>query len=378
MPTGAPTSVISPLSAVATLVTGRDSFGSLFGGPASSPQLPSREKLVSELIAANASISKVRTCQNFRYLHHSGDILEYKCLVRLLPAMIRLKLDAYCQQWKAQVVQHSEEGFVFRIKEASSFWQRCVGRQAGLEIQAQVRPLQRPDVQLSVATVRIQPFGGSDDEITQRLWEKGPVLFESLRSFLQPDPEHRVQERFAFAHPVRVYPVLSGRQLGERIEGKCKDISRGGVGFLVPQPLPTDKIYIHLHTAPTLTGMALLARIVRTHPLEGGWYEIGACFPSERAPFERIVKAGLAPGSQRLPFQPALRTLERLHIRCSKWYSRCWCRIWPVSSHRECGHVADTTPGHRPHRSPRVLFTEPTFHGCHLHSGNFFETLVIL
>jgi PilZ domain-containing protein len=80
---------------------------------------------------------------------------------------------------------------------------------------------------------------------------------------------------------VRVTPVLAGCHLAEAVAAVGLDISLGGVGFLLPGPLPTADIYVCLPWLTELSEVSLRAHVVRGRARPDGWYEIGAAFPTD-------------------------------------------------------------------------------------------------
>jgi hypothetical protein len=113
-----------------------------------------------------------------------------------------------------------------------------------------------------------------------------PRLLDSLRSYLQPGPELRNQQRWPWAYPVRLYPVLPGLELAEPIDAQARNLSQGGISILSPREPPSASLYLHFPHPPNSRGdafdavaYALLARVVRVQPWESGWFELGAVFP---------------------------------------------------------------------------------------------------
>jgi hypothetical protein len=114
--------------------------------------------------------------------------------------------------------------------------------------------------------------------------EMAPQLFDSFRSFLQASPEQRREERRPYLHPVHVYPVFPDLDLGDLIEGTGKNLSSGGIGFRVSQVPPVEQFYLHFPSADWVRDFALLARLVRIRPAEGGGHEVAATFPGQHRP----------------------------------------------------------------------------------------------
>jgi hypothetical protein len=106
----------------------------------------------------------------------------------------------------------------------------------------------------------------------------GPVVLESLRTHLLAHPEQRSSERWNYRQPLRICPVLGGVELADPIECVTKDISAGGIGFFLRQPLAAPQVYINLPDVHQIATVAGLAQVVRKQPRDNGWYEIGAVF----------------------------------------------------------------------------------------------------
>ena len=66
------------------------------------------------------------------------------------------------------------------------------------------------------------------------LEELGPRIFDSVRQFLQAEPDRRREERFRLAKSLRVIPVFGDNELGEGIVAQPLDISEAGLGFYLP------------------------------------------------------------------------------------------------------------------------------------------------
>jgi serine/threonine protein kinase len=260
-------------------------YTSLQGEPAPPDSvLPPVRQLVAALIAAAQGAMEVCGSGNFQYVIRPGPVLEHRCPVRSFTAGLRLKLDGFRRQWKAEIISKDEASFVCHIKAERTFWQRCVGGQAGLEVEVLVPRCGQPDARLSEATIRIKPFGTTAAEDTDKLLAAAPVLLESLRSYLQVNSERRAHERWPWEHPLQVSPVLPDLEVAAEIAGTGKDISLGGIGFVVPQAPPSDRVYLRLSTATGPLEFALLARVVRVQRRADGCYELGAAFFGDDAP----------------------------------------------------------------------------------------------
>jgi serine/threonine protein kinase len=256
-------------------------YGSLLGEQApAGTVLPAVTQLVKDLMAAEPSLPRVHTHNGFRYRRLAGEVLEAQFAIRLWPGMMRLKLEGIRQHWNARVVQKGDDAFVLHVPFPVSFFQRCAGKKAGLEIHVQVQPPSGPDKQRSLAVARIQPMG-DDELVLDRLLKMGPPMLESVRTHLQAQPEQRRHERLAWVQRVRVFPLLPGLELGEVIEGQAFDISAGGIGCLLPKAPPTREAFLHFDEVPRLAPFAILSRIVRTCQRPECDWRVGISFGGE-------------------------------------------------------------------------------------------------
>jgi hypothetical protein len=138
-------------------------------------------------------------------------------------------------------------------------------------------------------TVQIQPFGCGPATGSQLLKDMGALLLESLRSYLQVNPERRLQERLLWPHPLLVRALLDDGTRGEAIEGQGKDISLNGVGFYLPEQLPTQRVQVELggYGQPTVSLPAVVARVQRCGE---SWFEVGALFAPNAAQKKAIIE----------------------------------------------------------------------------------------
>src|SRR5262249_11137698 len=138
-----------------------------------------------------------------------------------------LKLDGFRQQWHAQEQSRprdadGEQVFVYKILLPGSLWNLLRGRQPGLEVRVSVPNPHFNAAALTEVMIRIRPIGCDKAQATQLLTDLGPSVLESARSYLQPHPERRGQERLQFEKAVQVCPVLEDQQLGEAIVSQAQ------------------------------------------------------------------------------------------------------------------------------------------------------------
>ncbi len=253
-------------------------FAGLFGGGEQrAAGVPSIQRIVTQVVLTEASGVTLGMAQKLPYLQRGNHTLETRFPVRLLPGMVRLKVDAFCEKWEAKVVEQTERSFALRLQESGNFWQRCLGQKAGLEVRLVLQPTRDANVHTSEATATVQPFGGIQHLSAQKVREAGPLLLVSMRDDLQNTPDQRGQVRWPCSPAIDVYPIDADGKVTDVMAGKCKDISFNGIAFTTVQRFPGPIAYLHLKTFPELAPFVLLARVARAEPCDGG-YKIGAAF----------------------------------------------------------------------------------------------------
>jgi Protein kinase domain len=185
-------------------------------------------------------------------------------------------IEAFCRQWHAQVIRKEGSALVLAIVSEPSVWQRLQGRRQGLEIRLDFLPL-TPGTHRPVVVVSIKPYGWDPQAASQLLLQLGPALLRSMREYLHAMPEQRGRERLPLQERMRISPVVHGLP-SDPIECVTKDVSTGGIGFLLPKELAASQVYVNWPDVKALAPYAALAQIVRKQPGADGWFEMGAAF----------------------------------------------------------------------------------------------------
>jgi serine/threonine protein kinase len=254
---------------------------SLFGEPPPPGLcLPSREDFLKTKIAEVTGAVEVGRLAKSDYLRFADGVHEQHFRARRFATGWRLKLDTFRQQWGADLVQAEGDVCVLRIYEVGSVWRRCFGGRSGLEVYVQLEAGDATDIGLCDVVVRVHPFGRG--RALQRA-ELGPLLLESLRACLQAEPEPPGGQRWPCRQPLRVYPVLPDMELGEPLDGWGRDLGPGGLTFLATQAPPAEFVYLHLNPSPASEALAVLGRVVRSHPADEGGYRVEAVFSAPEA-----------------------------------------------------------------------------------------------
>jgi serine/threonine protein kinase len=209
----------------------------------------------------------------------NSDLPQARFSTQLPQGVIRLRLEAFRQQWSGQVVRDDQTDLVYRLQTPSTVWQRWLGRSSGVDVHCRWET-SGPGADL---VVRIHPPSSGRKPSPDLLRVLGPLLLESLRTFLQVNPKRRSHERVAWPHPVQAQPVGPDGTLGPPVACRGKDISLHGVGFYIPagaeiKPGPGGAEQFRLHLPRTLQTpeMAVPVRVVRVWAGEDGWCEVGA------------------------------------------------------------------------------------------------------
>ncbi len=253
-------------------------LASLFGGGDQRiTGTPSINRIVTQVVLTETAAVTIGVAKKLPYLQRSDHVIECKFPIRMLPGMIRLKMEVFCEKWEAKVVSQTDRSFVVRLQSAGNFWQRCLGNKAGLEVRLDLQPAREANVHTSEASVTVQAFGGVEYRAAQKLQEVGPLLLVSLRDDLQNTPDQRGQVRWPCSPPLDVYPLEDNGKVTNVLEGKCKDISFSGIAFATAHRPVSSFVYLNLKTFPEVAPFVLLAEIVRVEPQDGG-YRIGAAF----------------------------------------------------------------------------------------------------
>jgi serine/threonine protein kinase len=250
---------------------GREGHGEA-AGP-SAPPLSVRQ-LLTELLATAAIQSRLG--QAAAAGPPPGDEGLRHCYRTRLPhAAVRPRLDRLRQQWNGQLLRDDDGVYAFQVVRSLTFWQRCIGRTAGLQVALHLGD-DGPGEPTTVA-LDVRPFGCGKEQGAELLQAVGPLLLESAATCLEASAERRVQERLPWPHPLRVRFVLPDRRLGEPIECGGKNISLTGIAFYGPSEPPARRACIELCT-PFQAAVTVPARVVRVRPCDDGRYEVGARF----------------------------------------------------------------------------------------------------
>ncbi|MFO0930562.1 MAG: protein kinase [Gemmataceae bacterium] len=250
----------------------------LKGQPPSGAPLPPVVGLLRGLIASLRGPQQRKMVSTSYFVHPDGS-WEHRCPLQLFPGALQIRVDGFRAHWKAQVIYQSDTRFRLEIDVPGprGLLARYLKAPPRIEVDIQIHA-GRGVSGVTEATVRVRPPADDPARAVAMMTQMAPEILESVRSYLQVANEHRGHDRCPLRAPILVYPVIPPSDLGDRIEGTTRNVSEGGVSLELPTSLPQECFFVHFPTLPPLAPFALLARAVRTRPIDTG-VEVGAVSP---------------------------------------------------------------------------------------------------
>jgi len=200
---------------------------------------------------------------------------------RLAPGIARLKFDGFCREWGARFVGQDQNQFTYHIELPVSFYHRLLGRKPTMTVQFALTPPKCPVEPLTIIDVEIGITGCGRKLRTRLLKALGQIIMNSIRSHFHTHPERRVQARLPLGGPIFFYPVLPAFRPGDVLDGRCKDISTGGMRFWSSNFPTSSHVGINLPASGAGEAVSLLGRVLRVLPTGDGGFEIAVAFPDD-------------------------------------------------------------------------------------------------
>jgi serine/threonine protein kinase len=234
--------------------------------------------VIGQVVARAASQCQIREFNRFRYLLQPGKAIKHRCFARLVPSLVKLKLNGFCEQWRAERVDVRDNTYVYVVPIRGSMIERFFGAWPSLRVE--VSCLFSPDTKASLVEVlvRISPQDCGQRKAVELLERVGPALVESVRSFLQADADRRGEERLPFEQPVQVFLVSGDETVGEPITGQSRDISLHGMSVYLPGQPSTPQVYLQINWCSDAPPLTTLANVVSTQECPDGRHVVGLCF----------------------------------------------------------------------------------------------------
>jgi hypothetical protein len=179
--------------------------------------------------------------------------------------MVPLKLVVVAEKWRLSVREPDPSRVILRREVAAEPRKPGKGDSrsdapppSGFEI-----VVGRPVSPSAEVTAVGSLFGSPDEAFARRAQEDLPVILDQIRSQLQNLAERRSHPRFRVDFPIRVYPLYPDGVVGSPITGRCRDVSVGGVRFVTPTPVRTERLFVEFPEVTTVAGMAVYVRVIR-------------------------------------------------------------------------------------------------------------------
>jgi serine/threonine protein kinase len=249
--------------------------------PASAPVSPalsgpeSRDR-IRRLLGEAKGKTDVRLLKGFRFRVLPDELMEHHFTAHFLQGTLPIRLEGFRQHWLGKVIDSSDGHVVYHISPPARGLQRFGASRPTLKLH-----IAFGSVDKSLATgvaVKLQPLPRGE----HLLEELGPRILDSLRMYLQAEPERRREERFRLAKSLRVLPVFGPNDVGEGIVAQPLDISQAGLGFYLPCRPTSSEVLLEVG-CDTGLGLVLAASIVRAEPRPDGRYLIGVTFAGENS-----------------------------------------------------------------------------------------------
>jgi hypothetical protein len=237
--------------------------------------LPTVPEFVREALLIGAG--PMSSYQDLQFVLRPGQRIEHRCSLRGPLKRLGQRLDAFRDEWGAEAAVENDSTFLFHVPPPGRLWHRLWKRKAGLVVFVQVFN-GGPEQRSAEALIQISPSESASERNRARLQEMGPVVLKSLLAHLPTSAERRTAVRWPFPYPIQVLSVGADRGRARVLEGEGRDLSFGGVGIILPQPPPSELIYVRFPALSGLEAVAALARVVRVQTLPEERCEVGAAW----------------------------------------------------------------------------------------------------
>jgi hypothetical protein len=195
-------------------------------------------------------------------------------LCTLPAAMVPLKLAVVAERWQLSMREPDPSRLVLRrtapveprkAGKGDSHTATAPPPPAGFEVVVH-RPVPPSAEFTAVGTL----FGSPDETFAQKARRDLPAILDLIRAQLQTLAERRAHPRFPADLPIRVYPLYPDGIVGEAVAGRYWDVSAGGVRFVTPTPIRTERLFVEFPEVEAVGGLAVYVRVLRTGPGPGG------------------------------------------------------------------------------------------------------------
>jgi hypothetical protein len=187
--------------------------------------------------------------------------------------MVPLKLTVVAERWKMSLREPDPSQIVLRREVRAE--PRKPGRpdsrhgmsptSSGIEV-----VVRRPTPPSAEFTAVAAMFGSPDEVVARGSPEDMPAILDQIRGALQNLAERRAHPRITVDFAIRVYPLYPDGIIGLPVAGRVRDLSAGGVRFVTPTPVRTERVYVEFPEVEGVAGLAGYVRLLRTSQDVGG------------------------------------------------------------------------------------------------------------
>ena len=234
-------------------------------------------QVINELLAMAAEGREVRERNGMRFLLTPGVSILHHCCARLIRSVVPLKVAGFREQWKGQLVEHEEGRYLYHLPLSGSLWRRALGILPSLAVEICCEFPTNENEVLTDASIQLWPLGCSPSKSVEILETMGPPVLESVRTYLNANPERRAQMRLPFEQTVQVQPVFDGEP-GEALLARMQDISQGGMNVRMASRPRSAQVCVLVSLSSRREPEPVSARVMRVKALKDGNFEIGLAF----------------------------------------------------------------------------------------------------
>ncbi len=143
---------------------------------------------------------------------------------------------------------------------------------SGLEV---VVNLPEGGVTAGEVTAAARLFGSPPADFKREAGAHAATLLKAVREQLGNVPERRKHPRFTAEFPVVVFPVQHDGRVETPLNGRCRDVSAGGLALVLGTAPPTKYAYVSFEGVRGTSGLAVLLQVIRSTREGDGVYVTG-------------------------------------------------------------------------------------------------------
>ncbi len=242
------------------------------------------QQFITQLLVQEVGPFLVRKSGAIQYLEYSETRLDCCMPVRAIGNVFDLKLKSFADEHNA-TFRRQQGKYVMTLLSPGTFWQQLLGTTPRIEFRVEYHPPTEAKVNLSQARVQIEVLGRPKNSVAEELKSICLRMLNRFRAHVQDAPDHRKQIRLPLHQQVLIYPITSNTEWGTRIVGETKDVSIGGVGIRLHEPIESKYVYLVFPQSQSLAELAVLGKIVRIRKTSDH-YEVGVLVnpPKQKTP----------------------------------------------------------------------------------------------